>query len=385
MRNASYWGLILAGSLVGFIWGANQVALSIYLVKIGLDAAQIGAVYGVSTAAMTAGSLLWGYLADIYDRRRLYYALSFASATFTALMATARPFVVAASYISASLLNRGVVYSAILGDYAKARGLSNEAFSLSSSLSSFFAALGSLSASITAAGIPGFQTLFLLESLAIAVSAALLSLSEPIAAVERGGLSLNLRTLRSYWLLKRLIPESLIGLGAGVIIPLFSLWFYIKFHVAMGSLAVFYAASDLTLALGAASAPLIARALRSRVDAIVVLQSLATALLASMPFVGSAEVALSLFVARTALMNMANPLLSALINDLVPQEERGRVFGLWNTLSSVPRAVGPAIGGYLMGSGMIDAPLFITAGLYAVAVALFKALLGQAESRLARG
>ncbi|MGC8583307.1 MAG: MFS transporter [Thermoproteus sp.] len=385
MRNASYWGLILAGSLAGFIWGANQVALSIYLVKIGLDVAQIGAVYGASTAAMTAGSLLWGYLADIYDRRRLYYALSFASATFTALMATAKPLVVAASYISASLLNRGVVYSAILGDYAKARGLSNEAFSFSSSLSSFFAALGSLSTSVTAAGIPGFQTLFLLESLAIAVSAALLSLSEPVAAVERGRLSLDLRTLRSYWLLKRLIPESLIGLGAGVIIPLFSLWFYIKFHVSVGSLAVFYAASDLTLALGAASAPLIARALRSRVDAVVVLQSLATALLASMPFVGSAEIALSLFVARTALMNMANPLLSALINDLVPQEERGRVFGLWNTLSSVPRAVGPAIGGYLMGSGMIDAPLFITAGLYAVAVALFKALLGQAESRLARG
>ncbi len=377
--------MILAGSLAGFIWGANQVALSIYLVKIGLDVAQIGAVYGASTAAMAAGSLLWGYLADIYDRRRLYYALSFASATFTALMATAKPLVIAASYISASLLNRGVVYSAILGDYAKARGLSNEAFSFSSSLSSFFAALGSLSTSVTAAGIPGFQTLFLLESLAIAVSAALLSLSEPVAAVERGRLSLDLRTLRSYWLLKRLIPESLIGLGAGVIIPLFSLWFYIKFHVSVGSLAVFYAASDLTLALGAASAPLIARALRSRVDAVVVLQSLATALLASMPFVGSAEIALSLFVARTALMNMANPLLSALINDLVPQEERGRVFGLWNTLSNVPRAVGPAIGGYLMGSGMMDAPLFITAGLYAVAVALFKALLGQAESRLARG
>jgi MFS family permease len=385
VRGAGYWSLILAGSLAGFIWGANQVALSIYLVKIGLDAAQIGIVYGVSTAAMTAGSLLWGYLADIYDRRRLYYALSIASAALTASMAAAKPLVVVASYISASLLNRGTVYSAILGDHAKARGLSNEAFSLSSSLSSFFAALGSLSTSITSAGIPGFQALFLLEGLVIAASAALISLSEPAAAMERGRLLLDLRALKSYWLLKRLIPESLIGLGAGVIIPLFSLWFYIKFHVSMGSLAAFYAASDLTLALGAASAPLIARALRSRINAIVALQSLATALLASMPFVGSAEMALTLFVARTALMNMANPLLSALINDLVPQEERGRVFGLWNTLSSVPRALGPAVGGYLMGSGMVDAPLFITAGLYAVAVALFKILLGQAESKLARG
>ncbi|KUO85492.1 MAG: hypothetical protein AT711_00285 [Thermoproteus sp. CIS_19] len=172
MRGAGYWSLILAGSLAGFIWGANQVALSIYLVKIGLDAAQIGIVYGISTAAMTAGSLLWGYLADIYDRRRLYYALSIASAALTASMAAAKPLVVVASYISASLLNRGTVYSAILGDHAKARGLSNEAFSLSSSLSSFFAALGSLSTSITSAGIPGFQALFLLEGLVIAASEA---------------------------------------------------------------------------------------------------------------------------------------------------------------------------------------------------------------------
>ena len=385
MRRAEYWSLVLAGSIVGFVWGANQVALSIYLYDIGLDAAQIGVIYGISTAFMTAGSLIWGYLADLYDRRKLFYILSGASAALTASMASANPSAVAISYIVASFLNRGVVYSAILGDYAKTHGVSNEAFAASSSLSSFFAALGSLSSSITSIGVQGFRALYLLEALVISTSAALLTLTEPTPRVERGAFSLDVRRLRSYWLLKRLIPETLIGLGAGVIIPLFSLWFYLKFHVAMASLSITYTISDLTLALGAMSAPSIAKIFKSRVDAVVVLQAVATALLASMPFISSAEADLALFIARTALMNMANPLLSALINDLTPQEERGRMFGLWNTLSNVPRALGPAVGGYLMSAGFIDAPLLITAGLYAIAVVLFKILLGQVEARSASG
>lgn len=81
-------------------------------------------------------------------------------------------------------------------------------------------------------------------------------------------------------------------------------------------------------------------------------------------------------------MNMASPLLTSLINELVPREERGRVFGIWNMISSIPRAVGPSIGGYLMDVGYLDLPLYITSALYAVAVILFYVLLGGVEGRI---
>ncbi|MEM3326502.1 MAG: MFS transporter [Thermoproteus sp.] len=371
--------LILAGSITGFLWGANQTVLSIYLYRIGLTPAQVGIVYALSTTFMTLGALVVGYLADLYDRARLYYALSFASAVLTALMGLPNPIVVVVSYISTSFLNRPTVYSAILGDYAKTRGISNEAFAYSAALSSFFAALGSSSASITALGPAGFRALFLLESLVIVLSALFIASAGPTSTVEHVRPSLSFKELKSYWLLKRLIPEAVIGLGAGLIIPLFSLWFYLKFHVSVTSLSISYALSDLTLSVGTATAPLIAKALKSRVNSIVVLQSIATAILAAMPLVGIAEIDLALFVARTALMNMANPLLSALINDLVPQEERGRVFGAWNALSNIPRALGPLVGGYLMDLGLVDAPLFMTAGLYASAVILFKILFNNID------
>ncbi|MFP3216907.1 MAG: MFS transporter, partial [Vulcanisaeta sp.] len=57
------------------------------------------------------------------------------------------------------------------------------------------------------------------------------------------------------------------------------------------------------------------------------------------------------------------------------KEERGRVFGIWNMLSSIPRAVGPGLGGYLMSIGYLDLPLYITSMLYATAVSLFYVLL----------
>lgn len=52
-------------------------------------------------------------------------------------------------------------------------------------------------------------------------------------------------------------------------------------------------------------------------------------------------------------------------------------------ISSIPRAVGPGIGGYLMDIGYLDMPpLYITSILYAIAVVLFYALLRGVEGRV---
>nr|KJR72508.1 MAG: hypothetical protein TU36_01680 [Vulcanisaeta sp. AZ3] len=101
-----------------------------------------------------------------------------------------------------------------------------------------------------------------------------------------------------------------------------------------------------------------------------------------MPSIYNLLVLLALFIIRNTLMNMANPLLTSLINELVPREERGRVFGIWNMISSIPRAVGPGIGGYLMGIGYLDLPLYITSILYATAVVLFYTLLRGVENKV---
>ncbi|WP_054842540.1 MFS transporter [Vulcanisaeta distributa] len=375
--------LVTANSLSGIIWGANSVILSIYMLSIGMSTTLIGIVLGLFSLINALGSLVVGYLTDYMDRVRLFTVLSIISGSLILLMTVGVPIIVSIAYLLTALFNRYVVLTAIVGEFAKQRNVSDEAFSLSSSFNIVFSVVGSAMAVLPSyLGRLGYELIFIAEAIAVYLTIPLVLNAirhlDPVivnAKIERISLR-DLGRLRSSWLIKRLLPEALIGLGgAGVIIPLFSLWFYLKFHINIASLGIVYAISNATLALGTLMAPTVSRLLRSRVISVVTLEGLATGVLAIMPSIYDLPLLLALFIIRNTLMNMANPLLTSLINELVPREERGRVFGIWNMISSIPRAVGPGIGGYLMDIGYLDMPLYITSILYATAVVLFYALL----------
>ncbi|WP_264890725.1 MFS transporter [Vulcanisaeta souniana] len=384
-------GLLLAtaNSLSGIIWGANSVILSIYMLSIGISTTLIGIVLGLFSLMSALGSFIVGYLTDLMDRVRLFIILSIISGSLILLMAIGVPIIVSAAYLASALFNRYVVLTAMIGEYAKQRNVSDEVFSLSSSFNVVFSVVGSAIAVLPSyLGRLGYELTFIIEAIAVYLTIPLVlnairHLDPAVVNVRIERIDLrDLSRLHSSWLLKRLVPEAIIGLGAGVIIPLFSLWFYLKFHINIASLGVVYAVSNATLALGTLMAPTISRLMRSRVISVVMLEGLATGVLAIMPSIYDLPLLLALFIVRNTLMNMASPLLTSLINELVPREERGRVFGIWNMISSIPRAVGPSIGGYLMDVGYLDLPLYITSALYAVAVILFYVLLGGVEGRI---
>jgi len=52
-------------------------------------------------------------------------------------------------------------------------------------------------------------------------------------------------------------------------------------------------------------------------------------------------------IARRIIVTLAEPAWSALQADLVPKEQRGRVFSLLNILSAIPGSIGSIVGGYL--------------------------------------
>ncbi|MFB6470115.1 MAG: MFS transporter [Vulcanisaeta sp. AZ3] len=391
LRNINREGLLLAtaNSVSGIIWGANSVILSIYMLHIGMSPTMIGAVLGAFSLMSALGSLIVGYLADFIDRVRLFTLLSLVSGTLILLMASESPILVSMAYLLVALFNRYVVSTAIVGEFAKQKGISDEIFSLSSTFNITFSVVGSAMASLpNYLGWLGYDLIFIVEAAAVYLSIpmvlyAVKNLGSLIVNVSIDRPSLrDLGRLRSSWLLKRLLPEAIIGLGAGIIIPLFSLWFYLKFHVNIVNLSLVYVISNATLALGTLMAPKISRLINSRVVSVTLLEGLATGVLAIMPSIYNLLVLLALFIIRNTLMNMANPLLTSLINELVPREERGRVFGIWNMISSIPRAVGPGIGGYLMGIGYLDLPLYITSILYATAVVLFYTLLRGVENKV---
>jgi MFS family permease len=377
--------LVVSNALSGIIWGANSVILSIYLINIGVSPFLIGITYGGFSLLNALGSILVGYFTDAIERTKLYILLSLLNGTLLLLFITNNPYIVLFAYLLTALFNRNVISTTLLGEYSREYNTSENIFSLSSSLNIGFSVLGSLLSSLPSyIGILGYYLIFIIESASIYLSGLLIFTIKNSLPPSPKKININLSDLihlKSNWLLKRLLPEALIGLGAGVIIPLFSLWFYLKFNVDPFHLSIVYAISNITLALGTLSAPLASKIFKSRVKTIITLQGLATILLIIIAITTNLTTALTLFILRNTLMNMSNPLLTSLINDLAPSEEKGRIFGIWNTASSIPRALGPGIGGYLINNGYLDTPIYITAILYTSAITLFYILFKNIEPK----
>ncbi|WP_252901572.1 MFS transporter [Vulcanisaeta sp. JCM 14467] len=138
--------LVTANSLSGIIWGANSVILSIYMLSIGMSATLIGVVLGLFSLMNALGSLIVGYLTDFMDRVRLFMVLSLISGSLILLMITGVPAIVSIAYLMTALFNRYVVLTAIVGEFAKQRNVSDEMFSLSSSFNIIFSVVGSVMA-----------------------------------------------------------------------------------------------------------------------------------------------------------------------------------------------------------------------------------------------
>ena len=182
--------------------------------------------------------------------------------------------------------------------------------------------------------------------------------------------SRSLRLKASGVAAKFIITNALVGLGAGFSIQLFEYYLSVKFEVESGPIGTLLALSSL---LGApaflASAPLSSSI--GTVKGVIVPQLLSIPLLALIPFSSSFNMAAALYIPRTMLMNMANPLIQALMMKLTPEEERGSITSLSQIAWNLPNAISNRIGGFLMDSVSLDLPIFITSIIYSVYVATF--------------
>lgn len=78
----------------------------------------------------------------------------------------------------------------------------------------------------------------------------------------------------------------------------------------------------------------------------------------------------SVYVVRAALMNMSSPIADAFLMGIVAVDQRSFASAVNSTVWRIPNTVSTVAGGVLMQQGLIDLPIFIAAGFYAVGVSL---------------
>jgi MFS family permease len=161
---------------------------------------------------------------------------------------------------------------------------------------------------------------------------------------------------------KFVVKMSLLGmidnLGGGLISPLISYWFFLRYGVELKSLGFMFFLSYFLAAMSFLTAPLIARRI-GVVRTMAFSHGLASAIWLILPLAPTFTIAAALTIVRSYLAYMDNPLRSSFIMGVVRPEDRGAAAGLTTLSRHVPVAISPTLSAYLMQAFTLNVPVFI--------------------------
>lgn len=169
----------------------------------------------------------------------------------------------------------------------------------------------------------------------------------------------------------------LIAIGAGLFVPIMTVWFNAAYGVADSVSGLVLAVTALLTAAVVAISPKLAKKF-GLVKATVITQGSSTAFMLAVPLSPTFAISASFYVVRVFLMNLSNPLTQSLIMGLVSPDERGMAAGLSASFWRLPNALSTTVGLSLIGVGLIALPFYIATVLYVVGISLFWILFRKA-------
>ena len=369
--------IIYANSFGSVGFGFLMVFIGAYLPQSGMPADIVGLIFGAEGAAMVLAAIPLGMYSDRRGRKGLLIIGSAVLPPSMLVFAFTRdtlPLVLAA--VVAGVTEGGLLtsWNAIIADQTTPIQR-NSAFSMSFIIGNVTAGFGFALPIL----FPWMESWTGLDNdamhkwvLVVTVSAGLLS---PVAnAILLRGYKETLRpkevrTKVMDWkpLLKFSSLNGLIGLGAGFFVPLVALWLLLKFGVHDTWSGPVLAVSNMTIGLAAVVSPLLAKRYGS-IRAIVLVQSVATAFLLSLAFLGDPLLAASFYIVRAALMNMSSPISDSFLMGIAEPEQRGLASAVNSIIWRLPNSITTVLGGVIMYAGYLDVPIYLATVFYVASV-----------------
>lgn len=355
--------------------------LALYLKALGWSGVAIGGVLGATGIVAATLSLGVGIVSDRGGRKPFLVGaelLIIVCAAFA--LATGNPWVLAPVIVLAGF-GRGMNGAASFfspaeqawlaravgrADRGRVYSLNLAAGSLGMAVGAGLAALPAVAA--PAIGLaPAFRLLFAIPIAASLVNlASLYGLREAKPVPPPSPPSTRVRVVRRRR--ENRLLAMLAGLNAtngfaiGLISPLLTYWFSLRFGVGPAAIAPFMAA---TFVAGGVAALLTGR-LSERVGvvpAVASVRTLSVLLLALVPVMPVYALAAGLYALRSALNRGSVGARQALVVSLVGDERRGLAASLNTASFQYAQGVGPVISGLLLDIGALLAPFFAAAGL----------------------
>ncbi|MCX8151337.1 MAG: MFS transporter [Candidatus Bathyarchaeota archaeon] len=381
MPNESKY-LIYASILPAVAYGLIFTDISYFLTIIqGVSADFTGLVISAMGISTFVASIFLGIASDIYGRKRMLIVGNLLASVMLAVFAFATdPVVLLVAAIGEGISEAAVTASssALLADKVGSEKRTS-LFSLYGFIQNLAFAIGSFAVSfviffelIGLSDKSGHIVLYLIIAILSAVSTLLmLKVSESVKLKKLSADRIDFLPKKSKdVLLKYVLTGAILAFGAGMVVPLMTLWFNLQYGISDKISATILAASSVLIGFATLVAPLIAKKF-GLVKAIVITQLASTFFMFLVPFSPNYVLAGFVYGIRALLMNMASPLSQSMIMGLVAEDERGAVSGISGALWRLPNALSTFVGAWLMGIGLLAEPFLIASLLYVISIVLF--------------
>jgi MFS family permease len=379
-KDAKY--LIYASVFPSIAFGLIFTDISYFLTAVQEISADFAGIVISSMGISTfVASLFLGALADVYGRKKLLITGNIlASLVLIVLAVTTNPILLLVAAIFEGISEAAFLSSssALLADKVTAEKRTN-AFSLYGFVQSVAFGIGSFA--IPAVLIFEFFGFTNKEShILLYVSISALSLISTLIMLkvnESDRLKKSVDGIIDFFpkqsgsiLLKFVITGAIIAFGAGMVVPLMTLWFNLQYGISDAISAPILGLSSLLIGLAILVAPFLAKRC-GIVKAIVVTQIVSTVFMFATPLSPNFALAGLVYSLRALLMNMASPLSQSMIMGLVAENERGAASGISGALWRLPNALSTYFGAWMMGIGFLLEPFFVAGIFYLISTLLF--------------
>lgn len=373
--------LLTAFSSIGY--GYLTTAISAYLPMLGVSSSQIGYIIGASGIAMIFSAIPFGILSDRIGRKRILLIgllgvppamiiCAFSHDANVFLIATIVAGISEGAFLS--------TWNAMIADQTTVDNR-DMAFSLSFIVNGGFTGIG-LALPIA---FPLFENAFNIGTMDVHAGAflviGLITLLSPITIwfllrnvhdkkhgpkAKRAFLKERSRKT----LVKFSVNNTMIGLGAGLIIPLIPTWFYLQYGIPDTYTGPLLALANLSIGFAVIFSARLSHRVGA-VKAIAMTQASSTIFMLAIPFMPGAAAAGSVYLIRSALMNMGGPIMDAYLMGVIDKDDRGLASAINSIVWRLPNSATTIIGGMLLASGFFALPFILAASIYLIAITAF--------------
>jgi MFS family permease len=370
--------LMASRGVRAFAFSYLGVVFAIYLNQLGYSTVTIGLVISTASASGAILTVLWGFLSDRFGRKKILMLL----AALTIVSNLIYIFFSHLAFILSAVIIANVgaggsggggqgggpfnpVEQALLAEKCTPENR-NRIFSTNAFVGSLMGSLGALVSGLPQylqenwgwQAVASYKPLFALTIVfSIVLIFAYSSINEHHIPRRREKKNAQ-PTGQAGFVTKMSLLGMVDNLGAGLIGPLISYWFFLRFGVELKSLGFMFSLSYLLAALSFLTAPTIARRI-GVVRTMAFSHGAASLIYLFLPLAPTFAIAATMTIGRSFLAYMDNPLRSSFVMGVVRPEDRGSAAGITTLSRHVPVAISPSLSAYLMQAFSLNVPILI--------------------------